>query len=85
MRLTRAALEPEFAILYQRWQQAVRDFHADRILTTSRLLGIPAEQVDWLHIVECRRLHGVPPYEDEAPKITDMPRDKRFRRRMPVR
>jgi len=85
VRLLEKALNKEFAVVYRKWQEAVRQFHVDRILTTSRLLGIPPERVDMFDIIECRRRHGVPPYEDQAPTLADVPRDKRYNRRLPVR
>lgn len=63
-----------------RYERAREKFQAERVVTVSRLLGIPPEQVGWAEVVWCHVEHGVPPLEHEGPQIGDFPMDGRIRR-----
>jgi hypothetical protein len=58
-----------FANAWNRWQRQLRDFHIDRVITTAELLGMPVEKVTRADVVFCHSQYGVPPLDDEAPKI----------------
>ncbi|PRY24055.1 hypothetical protein [Pseudosporangium ferrugineum] len=80
MVFVREVFERHFSASWAKYQEALAVWQADRIATASGLLGIPAAEVHGGHIVWCHMEHGVPPLEDEAPKITDFPMDGRLRR-----
>lgn len=78
VRLAQLAVHRAFDQAWAKWQWQLAEFHANRILVTSEMLGIPVERVSWIDIAVCHAEHGVPPLIDEAPRITDIPIDRRL-------
>ena len=76
----RRSFDRAFARSWAKYQRALVEWQAQRIATVSRLLSIPADRVGWAEVVWCHTLHGVPPLEHEAPKVTDFPLDGRLMR-----
>lgn len=66
----------QFEHEYSRWRRELLDFRVHQIAVTAVVLDMPVEDVTSIDIVLCHVEHGVPPLEDEAPK---MRRDRRFR------
>lgn len=52
---------------WQRWQRALADFQANRIMITSELMGVPAREVTPALMAWCHDIHGAPPPYWEAP------------------
>lgn len=66
----------EFARVYERWQHELREWQISRLVTTAVLLNMPVGEITSMDIVLCHVEHGVPPLDDQAPR---MRRDRRFR------
>lgn len=73
----RRVMEAEFDRSWERYQRALVEWQVQRIVTVSRLLGIAPERVGFGELIWCHVQHGEPPLDDEAPKITDFPGDRR--------
>lgn len=80
VRLAGIVLDRAFGVAWVKWQRRLVDFQVDRVLTAAQLLDIPVTDVTPVDIVWCHVRHGVPPLDDQAPRITDVPLDGRFRR-----
>jgi len=59
-RVAEAQAVREFEAAKRRWRADLIKWQAERILVTSRRMGIPVEHVTEADIIACQIIHGVP-------------------------